>query len=184
MKRTLAAATAVIVFQLGLSAKAADWPQFRGPSRDGSTAESILTSWPKEGPKVLWKIPLGESFGSFVVRDGKAYCFMERDQMEACVAFDAKTGKELWATPIDKTIFEHQGGNGPRSTPTVDGQHVYLSGTYLKLACLEAADGKVVWQRDLVKDFNGQINTPQSNESMEHPCSRILPSENLVANVY
>jgi outer membrane protein assembly factor BamB len=142
-----------------VSVARADWPHFRGPGMDGRTTESILADWPKEGPRVAWKIPLGESFGSFVVRGGTAYCFMERDQMEACVAFDARTGKELWATPIDKTIFEHQGGNGPRSTPSVDGEHVYLLGTYLKLACLKANDGKIVWQRDLVKDFNGQINT-------------------------
>jgi len=143
----------------GLAA-AADWPQYRGPNGDGTSPETgILTTWPADGPKKVWKIAVGEGFGSFAVAKGKAYLFMERAKQEYCVAYDAATGKELWATAIDKTIFEGSGGNGPRSTPTVDGDKVYVYGTYFKLACLSAADGKVVWQHDLGSEFSGQNGT-------------------------
>ena len=163
---------------------AADWPQYRGVNHDGATAETgLLKDWPKEGPKVLWKIPLGESFGTFAVSQGKAFCFMERGEKpqandeakpdgppgkkkrldggsEVCAAFDADSGKELWVTPIGPTIFESQGGNGPRSTPTIDGGHVYVLSTFLKLACLNVSDGKEVWSHDLAKEFGGQLDTP------------------------
>ena len=150
--------TGVLAAALSVSALASsDWPQYRGPNHDGSTTESIAINWPKEGPKVLWKAPVGEAFGSFAVAGGKAFIFFERGGNEVCVAMDANTGKELWATPIDKTIFEKQGGNGPRTTPTVDGNNVYVLGTYLKLACLNAADGKVIWQKDLAKEHGGDV---------------------------
>src|SRR5258708_2531110 len=84
---------------------------------------------------------------------------MERGSDEVCVGYDAATGKELWATPMGKTIVEHQGGPGPRSAPTVDGDKVYVFGTYFKLACLSAADGKVVWEHDLGSEFSGQNGT-------------------------
>jgi len=148
--------TSVMILALSAGiAGASDWPQYRGPNHDGSTAETVATTWPKEGPKMLWKAPIGESFGSFAVAGGKAFIFIERGGDEVCVAFDEKSGKELWATPIDKTIFEKQGGNGPRTTPTIDGEHVYVLGTYLKLACLNAADGKEVWKKDLAKEAGG-----------------------------
>lgn len=72
------------------------------------------------------------------------------------------TGEELWATPVDKTIFEGQGGNGPRTTPAVDGDRVYVMGTYFKLACLNAADGKVIWQHDIVTEHAG----PKDNKAI------------------
>jgi outer membrane protein assembly factor BamB len=138
-------------------ASAADWTQYRGPNHDGSTPENILTTWPKEGPAVVWKAPIGESFGSFAVGGGKAYIFIERGGNEVCVALDANTGKEVWAATIGKTIFEKQGGNGPRSTPTIDGNAVYVLGTFLRLVCLNAADGKEIWAKDLGKEAGGSV---------------------------
>lgn len=138
----------------------ADWPWYRGPNSDG-VAESVagIAAWPGEGPKLLWRVPLGESFGSFAVRGNRAYIFIERGGNEVCVALDADTGRELWATTIDKTIFENEGGNGPRTTPLINGDRVYVLGTYLKLVCFAAADGKILWQRDIQAEFNGQNNT-------------------------
>src|SRR5215212_10118527 len=95
--------------------RATDWPQYRGPRHDGTSDErDIASRWPKGQPKVLWKKPVGKAFGSFAVAGGKAYLFMERDGKEVLVAYKSDTGDELWATPIDKTIFERQGGDGPR----------------------------------------------------------------------
>lgn len=151
---SLSVLTAIQVF-------AADWPQYRGPNVDGTTEEAISQSWPKEGPAVLWKAPLGPSFGTFAVSGDKAFCFIQRkvndEDREVAVALDAKTGKELWAVPLGKATYDKQGGDGPRSTPTVDGDKVYFLGAYQILTCLNVADGKQVWQHDLVAEYGGKI---------------------------
>ena len=139
----------------------ADWPQYRGPKHDGSTPEKIATTWPQEGPQQLWKALLGDSFGSFAVSGGKAICFIQRkvngEDKEVAIALDVKTGKELWATPIGKPTYDSQGGDGPRSTPTIDGTSVYFLGAYLVLSCLDANSGKVLWQHDLVRENGGDV---------------------------
>jgi outer membrane protein assembly factor BamB len=168
----IAAALSVIFALLG-SANAADWPQYRGPNHDGVSAEkAILKKWPSGGPKVIWKVPIGEAFGSFAVVANRAYAFVERDRNEVVVALNADTGKELWHRVIDKTIFENQGGNGPRSTPTIDGDRVYVLGTYLKLACLSASSGEVIWMRDLVKEFGAAY--PQAINKWGNAASPIV----------
>ena len=140
---------------------AADWPQYRGPAVDGVTSEKILTTWPSEGPKVVWKAALGPSFGSFAVSGGKAFCFIQRsvegEDKEVAVALDAGTGKELWAVTLGKPTYDKQGGDGPRSTPTVDGKRVYFLGAYQVLTCLDTETGKQIWQHDLVAEFGGRI---------------------------
>lgn len=140
---------------------AADWTQYRGPNHDGTTTEKILQTWPKEGPRVLWKAQLGPSFGSFAVSGDRAFCLIQRkvndEDKEVAVAFDGNTGKEVWAVPLGKATFDRQGGDGPRSTPTVEGKRVYFLGAYLVLTCLDAANGKVIWQHDLVKDNAGRV---------------------------
>ncbi len=141
--------------------RAADWPQYRGPNIDGSSPEKILKSWPKEGPREIWKASLGPSFGSFAVSGGKAFCFIQRkvdgEDKEVALALDANTGKEIWAIPLGKPTFDKQGGDGPRSTPTVDGDRVYFMGANLVLTCLDSAKGSLVWQHDLVKEHNGRV---------------------------
>jgi len=144
---------------LSLSALAADWPQYRGTNHDAVSPEmGINKNWPADGPKVIWRIPVGESFGSIAVVGKRCYLMMERAGNEVCVCLDAENGKEVWQRPIDKTIFENQGGNGPRTTPTISDGRVYAFGTYLKLFCLNPDDGKVLWTHDLMKEFNGQIS--------------------------
>ncbi len=156
MKTTLALLALSVVTVL-----AADWPQYRGPSVDGSTTEGIAIKWPKDGPPVLWKATLGPSFGSFAVSGDRVFCFIQRaaggEDKEVAIALDVKSGKELWAVSLGKATYDKQGGDGPRSTPTVDGQRVYVLGAYQILTCLNAADGKIVWQHDLVKEFGGKV---------------------------
>ena len=154
-------------FGLGLSLLtaahlvAADWPQYRGPHVDGTAPEGILTTWQAGGPKVVWKAPLGPSFGSFAVSGGKAFCFIQRsvngEDKEVAIALDATTGKELWAVPHGKPTYDKQGGDGPRSTPTVDGKRVYFLGAYQVLTCLDSDTGKQIWQHDLVAEYGGKI---------------------------
>ena len=140
---------------------AADWTQYRGPAHDGSSPEKISKQWPKEGPRVIWKAPLGDSFGSFAVAGGRAFCFIQRpadgQDKEIAIALDANSGKELWSVPLGEPTYDNQGGDGPRSTPTVDGNFVYFLGANLKLSCLDTATGKIKWQHDLVKEFGGKV---------------------------
>jgi outer membrane protein assembly factor BamB len=136
--------------------RAVEWPGYRGPMGDGITDDAISTHWPSGGPKVLWKVPVGEAFGSFAVSGDKAFLFAkEGEDSEACSALETATGKTLWSTRIDRTIHDKAGGDGPRTTPAIDGDKVYVLGTYLKLFCLNAADGTVVWSHDLKAEFGG-----------------------------
>lgn len=140
------------------AALAADWPQYRGPNADGKTPEAIRTDWSAE-PKVLWKVPAGVAFGTFAVAGDRAFIFDGRDGQEGVRCLDANTGKEQWFTPIGKTTSDRQGGPGPRTTPTVVGDKVYVLNTYFNLVCLNGADGKHVWNRDLEKEHDGQNET-------------------------
>ena len=136
--------------------RAADWPQFRGPNHDGTTPQKINTHWPAGGPQVLWQIPLGASFGTYAVAGDHAFIYtMKGEEDECCFSLDPATGQTRWSQRIDQTIHDREGGDGPRSTPTfIDGK-VYVLSTYLKLVCLDAADGKVLWSHDLMKEFKG-----------------------------
>jgi outer membrane protein assembly factor BamB len=153
-----------------LAATAADWTQYRGPSGDGKSTERIAAKWPATGPKQVWKTPATDGFSSFVIAGGKAYTLVGRAvdgvPREVCVAVEAGTGKELWAVPIGVPRYGHDGGNqgtpdnsggdGPRSTPTVDGDRVYAFSADLGLYCLDAKDGKVIWSKDLMKEHAGR----------------------------
>ena len=151
------------------SAAAADWPQWRGPNRDGHSADTgLLKTWPAGGPKLLWKVEkldaVGTGYGSpAVVGDRLFVLGGEREDKEAkefCVCLSANDGSVLWKTPLETTpgTFQLQGwGRGTRSTPTVDGDRVYALGVMGDLVCLTAADGKPVWKKNLVGDFGGKV---------------------------
>lgn len=141
---------------------AGDWPQYRGPNHDGSSSEKLRTDWGSTPPKVLWKKSVGPAWSSISTGGGKLFTqvqrFVSNRDTELCVALDAKTGQELWATPLDDADYPDGGTgptDGPRSTPSVDGDSVYVFTSYLKLYCLQASTGKVVWMRDFPGEFPG-----------------------------
>ena len=138
---------------LAAEAGAADWPQFRGPNRDGISPETaVLKSWPGSGPRVLWKIPLGEGFSQVTAVNNRLYVFYGSGSDEVAAALDAATGKQLWRVRVDRKFMSDQ-GNGPRSTPTVDGDLVYVLSAAGKLAALKAANGQTAWQHDLKAEY-------------------------------
>ena len=138
-------------------AAAADWPQWRGPNRDGISRETgLLKTWPAEGPKVLWKVPLGNGYSSMAVSQGRVYTMASVGATEFAFCFDAATGKELWRFKTDSTYQSGQ-GDGPRSTPTVDGNWVYVLGAKGKLYALSAKDGKKIWFHDLESEYGSEI---------------------------
>lgn len=135
---------------------AADWPNWLGPNRNGSSPETgLLTKWPTSGPKVLWQVPGGDGYSSVAVAGGRAITLVQRDGAEQVLALDAAKGTELWHRKI-APAYKNQYGNGPRSTPTIEGDLVYVQSVTGPLVCLKAATGDVVWQHDLLKEFGGK----------------------------
>ena len=119
-------ALALVIGVLG-AARAADWPNWLGPHRNGSSPETgLLTTWPTDGPKLLWTAKGGDGYSSIAVADGRAITLVQRDGKEVVVALDALKGTELWQTPITGA-YKNMYGNGPRSTPTIEGDFVYVT---------------------------------------------------------
>lgn len=137
-----------------------DWPQFHGPGLDSICREKgLLQTWPEGGPKLLWTMEgLGRGYSTISIADGKFFTMGDRAdasgaETQFVLAFDLKSRKELWATPVGPP---HTDG-GPRSTPTVDGDLLYAIGTDGDLVCIETATGAVCWKRNFVEDFDGKF---------------------------
>lgn len=133
-----------------------DWPQWRGPNRDGRSAETgLLKDWPAGGPPLAWKTAgAGEGYSSFSVADGRLYTLGAHGGREYVIAFDAATGKRLWETEHGNR-FENDRGSGPRATPTVDGDRLYAYGASGDLSALDAASGKRLWHVNVLTKFGG-----------------------------
>jgi outer membrane protein assembly factor BamB len=134
---------------------ATDWPQWRGPNRDGVCTETgLLQAWPEEGPKLLWEISgLGPGYSTVSIAKGRLYTMGDRGKSQLVYAYDLNTRKELWAAEVGKSHAD-----GPRCIPTVDGDFVYAIGTDGNVVCLANADGKVVWTKNLLTDLGGAAN--------------------------
>lgn len=135
---------------------AADWPQWLGPRRDGSSTEKVAP-W-RSPPSVLWKIAVGEGHSSPVVAGGKVYLFTkQRDNSDEVIeTFDAVSGKPLWSKSYDRGPFKSLFGNGPRGTPTVAGGKIYTFGITGILSCLDANNGERLWQVDTLKQYGAK----------------------------
>jgi outer membrane protein assembly factor BamB len=136
-------------------AVAADWPWIYGPRRDStSDQKGLLRSWPAEGPKVLWTAPVGVGFGGAAISGGRVY-LLDRDEQvgDTLRVFDLSNGKQLWSFAYDAPgtfMFP-----GSRTTPTVDGDRVYISGPLGDLYSLDTRTRKPVWHTNIWKDFGG-----------------------------
>jgi outer membrane protein assembly factor BamB len=134
---------------------AADWPGYLGPNRDGTSAEKgLLRSWPKEGPKVLWTAPVAIGYGGPVASGGKVYLLDRDDKVgDNLRCLDLSTGTELWNFAYEAPgTFNHPGS---RTTPSVDGSHVYTCGPLGDLYCINTSTHKPVWHKNVWKDFGG-----------------------------
>ena len=132
-----------------------EWPQWRGPKRNGLSSETgLLTRWPPEGPRVLWKIPGGEGFSSLAISENRVYTLIDRGNAEWVLCLDTGTGQDLWRVRSADSYQEPQGGNGPRSTPTVDGPRLYTLGATGVLLCLDKKTGEMLWRRSILADFD------------------------------
>ena len=144
-----------------LAASNSDWPQWRGPNRDGVSNETgLLKQWPKEGPKLLWQMnDIGDGYSSPAVVGNRIYLMsnigMENEFVQALSTQD---GKPVWTTRVGNVGNPKQNPSYPkaRSTPTVDGNFIYALGSDGDLVCLETKTGKIRWQKNIRKEFGGQ----------------------------
>lgn len=148
---------------LPAAAAEGDWPQWRGPQRDGHAApQSLLQQWPEGGPKMKWEARnCGEGYSACSVADGRLFTMGARGEQCFVLCLSAANGETMWETPISRASSDqdylHGWGGGPRSTPTIDGDLAYVLSDVGILACLKVADGSIVWKVDLVADFGGEI---------------------------
>jgi len=138
------------------AAGATDWPQFRGPNRDGVSKETgLLTGWPVKGPEVSWRKKLGRGYSGISVVGDRLYTLFANGDGEFAVCLEAPSGKEVWRFRMDAT-FRNDFGDGPRSTPTVFEGIVYVLSAKGKLHALQAKDGEAVWTRDLKEAYGAE----------------------------
>ena len=134
----------------------AEWFQWRGANRDGISQETgLLQEWPKLGPPLAWRANgVGNGYSSFSTSGGRLYTLGARAGTEYVVALDRASGKKVWETQNGQR-YQNDRGDGPRSTPTVDGDRLYVLGGSGDLTCLENATGKKIWSLNIVQKFGG-----------------------------
>jgi outer membrane protein assembly factor BamB len=151
------AGLATLTWPLG----AADWPQWRGPDRTGVSKETgLLKTWPKEGPKLRWTYTdAGVGYSGPAVVGDRLFTMGARGDTEYVYALDVTTGQPVWSSKVGP-LFTFAGnvwGDGPRSTPTVDGELLYALGGQGDLVCVETATGKERWRFNLLTDLGGEV---------------------------
>ncbi|BDC52193.1 polyvinyl alcohol dehydrogenase [Bryobacterales bacterium F-183] len=134
-----------------------DWPQWRGPKRDGISPETgLLASWPSGGPKRLWQISnLGEGYGSLAIAGDRIYVQGRKGNDSVVFALNRTNGAPIWFSILGPRLDQDR-GPGPRSTPTVDGEFIYAMSENGDLSCIRFKDGSSAWKRNVLRDFRGE----------------------------
>jgi outer membrane protein assembly factor BamB len=153
-----------VSLSLSLSAagrvQAADWPQWRGPLRDGVCTETgLLKDWPAQGPKLVWKATgLGGGYSDVAVVGERIYTAGDRADASFVVALNRGDGKVVWSSRLGRQGAPGWGGfAGPRAMPTVDGDLLFAVSQWGEMVCLETATGRELWRKDYVSDFGGAL---------------------------
>jgi len=163
MKKSSLYVGTVVLVQLLVGASitsawaAGPWPHWRGPHYDDISRETgLLQQWSAEGPPRAWLFEdCGLGYAGPAIVDGRVYIMGARDGQDELLCLDATNGQELWATTLGP-MLENDWGNGPRSTPTVDGEYIYAMPSQGNLTCLRIKDGTIVWQKAM-QDLGGEI---------------------------
>ena len=154
-----------LVLISGTSTAFADgnWTQWRGPNRDGHAApQSLLKTWPDEGPSLAWSFEnAGIGYSSVTVEGKNLYTLGKRESKNKLICLNAQDGRELWSATLGRGAnakdYNTGWGDGPRSSVTIDGDFVYGLTDLGDLGCFQKSDGKQVWTTNLVSDFEGSI---------------------------
>jgi outer membrane protein assembly factor BamB len=133
-----------------------DWPEFRGPNRDGVVRDVRLNlDWTTKPPNEMWRRPVGPAWSSMIIVDGFLVTQEQRGEREVIVCYTAATGDQVWVHSDAERFFEALAGAGPRGTPTFADGRIYAMGAKGRLTCLAASDGKPIWSRDVVNESGG-----------------------------
>ena len=153
----IAASVGGLVVTLSAQSPSTDWPQWRGPDRSGVSRETgLLREWPRSGPALAWSAAqLGAGYGSVAVAGDRVFVQGLKNRQSVITSLDRSSGKAVWSVALGSS-GENDRGSGPRGTPTVDGDRVYALSENGDLVCLMAADGKVVWRRNILREFSGR----------------------------
>lgn len=136
------------------AARAADWPQFLGPNRNGTTTNAITAVFPKDGPPRLWRRQIGQGFSGPVVAEGRVLLFHRVANEEVLEAFETKTGEPRWRHAEPTAYVDDFGfDEGPRGTPCVRDGRVFTFGAEGRLSAVSLADGKILWAVDTKARF-------------------------------
>ena len=156
----------ILLFSAGLAAPAhaGDWPQWRGPARDGRSADTgLLQEWPDGGPPLAFRATgLGGGFSSVSVVGDRIFTMGDLGDGQYVMALARQDGSHLWKTRVGPTWDDNY--LGPRSTPTTDGDRVYVLSTEGDVYCLSAASGEVKWTRSLPQEFGGVMMEIRGSE--------------------
>ncbi len=129
------------------------WTEYRGPGRAGRYGQTqILADWPAEGPPAVWRQTVGGGYASMVVADSLLFTIEQRRDREVVAAYRVSDGHQVWEHGWGSRFRESMGGDGPRATPTWSDGRIYAQGANGHLACLQAADGRVLWERNILED--------------------------------
>ena len=148
------------LLSLTFAMRADDWPQWRGPNRDGVWRENgILDAIPPSGLDVRWRVKVGAGYSGPVVAQSRVFITDHQfePEVERVLCFEEATGKPLWVHSYSSNYRDMEYGNGPRASPTVHDGRVYTLGTQGHLFCFDAIKGTVLWKKNFAADFHGQI---------------------------
>ncbi len=151
---------ALLTIPVGTTAPAADWPQWRGPLRNGLSSETgLLKAWPEKGPAVTWSVAnLGEGYGSPALKGDRIYVQgtsgTGSEAKSTVFCLNRADGKTIWSVAFGAKVDQDK-GNGPRATPTLDGDRLYVLTENGDLACLREKDGSRIWGKNILKEFGG-----------------------------
>jgi len=151
-----------LLLLIASGAEATDWPQFRGPNRDGNWNETgILESFPRAGLKIRWRHPVGGGWSSPVVAQGRVFVsdveLTKPSARERVHCFEEKTGKVLWVYAYKENYlewtFDPERGAGPTATPIVEQERVYVVGAYGYVHCLDVKTGMIIWEKHIGREY-------------------------------
>lgn len=159
--------TVLMLLILPILVSAADWPRWRGPDYNGISTETNWSyDWPESGPKILWQSQVGTGFASMSVSERRVYTTGNTGKPQAkdkgefkdiIYCFDAVSGKELWRHTYTEELFPKYYDGGTSATPTVDGDRLYTMSKTGKVFCFNKANGKILWQKDLMAEHKIEI---------------------------
>jgi outer membrane protein assembly factor BamB len=140
------------------AAFAADWPQWRGPNRDGRSEETgLIRNWNAQRPTLEWMVEgMGRGYASLSAVGGRLYTTGNFKDGQGVVAIDAASGSVVWRRPVTEAVPQHQ-REGARGTPTIDGDRLYVVTSDGEIVCLKTQDGSILWKRDFRGDWQGRM---------------------------